>query len=349
MNILAIESSCDESAASVVFANKKRKEIKVKSNIIASQIKLHAKYGGVVPELAAREHVYKLLPTIDKALKEADCTIKDIDLIAVTKGPGLITSLLTGVETARTLAYANNKPVIGINHIEGHLFAPFINNWKNIKFPAIILTVSGGHSNIILMESVNKYRKLGSTRDDASGEAFDKAAKMMSLGYPGGPIISKKAQEFEKSKNKQTLKDFPRPMKYSNDLDFSFSGLKTSLLYRLKKDKKWKKNINQYCYLYQEAIIDVLINKTIKAAKKYKAKSILLSGGVSANIKLRAELTKKAQNKHLQVFISDLQYTTDNAAMIAVACVFNKKIKSNNSLKKLKDSWKVLSVQENLD
>jgi N6-L-threonylcarbamoyladenine synthase len=171
----------------------------------------------------------------------------------------------------------------------------------------------------------------------------------MSLGYPGGPIISKKAQEFEKSKNKQTLKDFPRPMKYSNDLDFSFSGLKTSLLYRLKKDKKWKKNINQYCYLYQEAIIDVLINKTIKAAKKYKAKSILLSGGVSANIKLRAELTKKAQNKHLQVFISDLQYTTDNAAMIAVACVFNKKIKSNNSLKKLKDSWKVLSVQENLD
>jgi N6-L-threonylcarbamoyladenine synthase len=349
MNILAIESSCDESAASVIFANKKRKEIKVKSNIIASQIKIHAKYGGVVPELAAREHVYKLLPTIDSALKEAKCTMKNIDLITVANGPGLITSLLTGVETARTLAYANNKPIIGINHIEGHLFAPFINNWKNIKFPAIILTVSGGHSNIILMQSENKYTKLGSTRDDASGEAFDKGAKMMSLEYPGGPIISKKAQEFAKSKKIPSLKDFPRPMKYSNNFDFSFSGLKTSLLYRLKKDKNWKNKINEYCYLYQEAIIDVLVTKTIKAAKEHNAKSVLLSGGVSANIKLREEFTKKAKVKHLQVFITDLQYTTDNAAMIAVASVFNKKIKDKASLKKLKDSWKVLSVQENLD
>jgi N6-L-threonylcarbamoyladenine synthase len=349
MNILAIESSCDESAASVVFVNKRKKEIKVKSNIISSQIKLHAKYGGVVPELAAREHVYKLLPTIDRALKEASCTIKDIDLIAVTKGPGLVTSLLTGVETARTLAYANNIPIIGINHIEGHLFAPFIDNWKNIKFPAVILTVSGGHSNIVLMQSTSKYRKLGGTRDDASGEAFDKGAKMMSLGYPGGPIISKRAQKFEKSKQKQTLKAFPRPMKYSDNLDFSFSGLKTSLLYRLKKDNDWKKNINEYSYLYQEAIVDVLVSKTIKAATKHQAKSILLSGGVSANIKLREELTKKAQDKHLQVFISALQYTTDNAAMIAAASVFNSKVKNKEALLQLKDSWKVLSVQENLD
>ncbi|MFP4514673.1 MAG: tRNA (adenosine(37)-N6)-threonylcarbamoyltransferase complex transferase subunit TsaD [Parcubacteria group bacterium] len=349
MNILGIESSCDESAASVVFANKKEKEIKVKSNIISSQIELHAKYGGVVPELAAREHVYKLLPTIDQSLKLANCTIKEIDLIAVTIGPGLVTSLLTGTETARTLAYANNIPVLGVNHIQGHLYAPFIDNWKNIKFPAVILTVSGGHSNIILMQSATKYIKLGSTRDDASGEAFDKGAKMMSLGYPGGPIISKKAEEFEKSRKKQSLKDFPRPMKYSDNLDFSFSGLKTSLLYRLKKDKNWKKNINEYAYLYQEAIIDVLITKTIKAAKKHGAKSILLSGGVSANIKLREELTKKAQAKHLQVFISALQYTTDNAAMIATASVFDKKIKDKTSLKRLKDSWKVLSVQENLD
>ncbi|MCF7794962.1 tRNA (adenosine(37)-N6)-threonylcarbamoyltransferase complex transferase subunit TsaD [Patescibacteria group bacterium] len=349
MNILAIESSCDESAASVVFADKKKKEIKVKTNIISSQIKLHAKYGGVVPELAAREHVYKLLPTIDKALKEADCTIKDIDLIAVTKGPGLITSLLTGTETARTLAYSNNIPVLGVNHIEGHLFAPFINNWKKIKFPAVILTVSGGHSDIILMQSTTKYKKLGSTRDDASGEAFDKGAKMMSLGYPGGPIISKKAEEFEKSKKKQSLKDFPRPMKYSDNLDFSFSGLKTSLLYRLKKDKNWKKKINEYCYLYQEAIVDVLVSKTIKAAIKYNTKSVLLSGGVSANIKLREEITKKVEDKHLQVFISDLQYTTDNAAMIAVASIFNEKTKNKISLSRTKDSWKELSVQENLD
>jgi N6-L-threonylcarbamoyladenine synthase len=349
MIILAIESSCDESAASVVFADKKKKEIEIKSNIISSQIKLHAKYGGVVPELAAREHVYKLLPTIDKALKEAKNTIEDIDLIAVTKGPGLVTSLLTGVETAKTLAYANNIPVIGVNHIHGHLYAPFINNWKNIKFPAVILTVSGGHSNIILMQSATKYRKLGSTRDDAAGEAFDKGAKMMSLSYPGGPIISKKAQDFEKSQKKQTLEDFPRPMKYSDNLDFSFSGLKTSLLYKLKKDKNWKKNINEYSYLYQEAIVDVLVSKTIKAAKKYQVKSVLLSGGVSANIKLRQELTKKAQDKHLQVFISDLQYTTDNAAMIGVASIFDKKIKDKISLLKLKDSWKVVSVQENLD
>jgi len=349
MIILGIESSCDESAASVIFADKKKKEIKVKSNIISSQISLHAKYGGVVPELAAREHVYKLIPTIDRALKEANHSIKEVDLIAITKGPGLVTSLLTGVETARTLAYAHNIPIIGINHIEGHLFAPFIDNWKNIKFPAVILTVSGGHSNIILMKSTSEYIKLGSTRDDASGEAFDKGAKMMSLGYPGGPIISKKAQEFEKSNKKITLKPFPRPMKYSDNLDFSFSGLKTSLLYRLKKDKNWKKNIDEYSYLYQEAIIDVLVSKTIKAATKHQVKSILLSGGVSANIKLREDLTKKVHDMHLQVFISALQYTTDNAAMIAAASVFNSKIKNKKALLQLKDSWKVLSVQENLD
>jgi len=349
MNILSIESSCDESAASVVFVNKKNKEIKVKSNIISSQIKLHAKYGGVVPELAAREHVYKLLPTIDKALKEAKSTIEDIDLIAVTKGPGLVTSLLTGLETARSLAYANNIPIIGINHIQGHLFAPFINNWKNIKFPAIILTVSGGHSDIVLMESENKYKTIGKTRDDAAGEAFDKGAKMMGLSYPGGPIISKLAKEYEETKQKNNLEDFPRPMKYSNNLDFSFSGLKTSLLYRLKKDKNWKKNINQYCFLYQEAIIDVLISKTIKAAIKHKAKNILLSGGVSANIKLRKELEIKAQKKNIKVYISEFQYTTDNGAMIAIASVFNKKIKDKKSLKRLKESWKEISVQRNLD
>lgn len=349
MNILAIESSCDESAASVVFANKKKKEIKVKSNLISSQIKLHSKYGGVVPELAAREHVYKLIPTIDQALKKAKTNMEEIDLIAVTTGPGLVTSLLTGVETAKSLAYAKNKALIGINHIHGHLYAPFINNWKNIKFPAVVLTVSGGHSDIILMKSNTNYLKVGKTRDDAAGEAFDKGAKMMSLSYPGGPIISKKAQEFIDKNEKSKLEEFPRPMKYSDNLDFSFSGLKTSLLYRLKKDKNWKKKINEYAYLYQEAIIDVLITKTIKATQKYKAKSVLLSGGVSANIRLREELHKKAQAKYLQVFSSDLQYTTDNAAMIAAAAIFNNKIKDTRSLNKLKNNWKTVSVQENLD
>ncbi len=337
MNILGIETSCDESAASIVNVKKKKKEIKVLSNIISSQINLHKKYGGVVPEVAAREHVFNLLPVIDKSLKKADLNLLEIDLIAVTSGPGLITSLITGVETAKTLSYIFKKPLIGVDHIKGHLYSPFITNWKNIKFPAISLTVSGGHTDLVLMKSEKSYKLIGKTLDDAAGEAYDKGAKMMGLSYPGGPIIGTLAQGFVDLSRKTNLKPFPRPMIYSKNFNFSFSGLKTSLLYKLQKDKNWKKNKKEYCFLYQEAINDILIKKTLKAAQKFSVKSILLSGGVSANKDLRERLKKESQKKALKIFLSDLQYTTDNATMIAMASIFEKeKIKKNN--------WKKLNA-----
>ncbi|NCD00628.1 tRNA (adenosine(37)-N6)-threonylcarbamoyltransferase complex transferase subunit TsaD [bacterium] len=338
MYILGIETSCDESAASIIKINKKEKDIKVLSNTISSQIDIHKKYGGVVPEVAAREHVFNILPTIKKSLKEANLNISDIDLISVTNGPGLITSLITGVETAKTLSYILKKPICGVDHIKGHLYSPFINNWKNIQFPAISLTVSGGHTDLILMESEKKYKIIGKTLDDAAGEAYDKAAKMMNLSYPGGPIIGTLAQGFVDLSLKKTIKPFPRPMIDSKDFNFSFSGLKTSLLYKLQKDKSWKEKKEEYCFFYQEAINDILIKKTLKAAEKYSAKSILLSGGVSANKDLRNKLTKKTSEKNLKLFLSKLQYTTDNATMIAVASIFEKKNK------KKKKNWKKITA-----
>jgi N6-L-threonylcarbamoyladenine synthase len=337
MHILGIESSCDESAASIIAVKKRKKEIKVLSNIISSQINIHKKYGGVVPEIAAREHVFNLLPVIDSSLKTAKLNFSDIDLISVTSGPGLITSLITGVETAKTLSYIFKKPLLGIDHIKGHLYSPFITNWKNIEFPAISLTVSGGHTDLILMKSEKKYTIIGKTLDDAAGEAYDKAAKMMNLSYPGGPIIGTLAQAFVDLSTKSTLQPFPRPMLNSKNFNFSFSGLKTSLLYRLQKDKNWKEKKEEYAYLYQAAINDILIKKAIKATKKYFAKSLLLSGGVSANKDLRNKLSIESNKNHLNLFLSDLQYTTDNATMIAMASVFEK-----NNIKK--NNWKKISA-----
>lgn len=344
MIILGIETSCDESAASVIKVNKKKKLVKVLSNIISSQIKIHQKYGGVVPEVAAREHVFNLLPVINTSLEKAGLSMKEIDKIAVTSGPGLITSLITGVQTAKTLSYAFKKDLRGIDHISGHLYSPFIDNWKNIEFPAISLTVSGGHTNLVLMLSETKITTIGKSLDDAAGEAYDKAAKMMNLSYPGGPIISRLGQSFLDLNTKNKLEKFPRPMLNSPNFNFSFSGLKTSLLYRLQKDKNWKKNIPEYCHLYQEAINEILLKKTLKAAKKFEAKSLLVSGGVSANLQLRQEFTKISIKNNLQLFLSDLQYTTDNATMIAMASVFMKTNENKN-----KNNWKKLKAKTESD
>lgn len=328
MIILGIETSCDETAASLIKFDKKSGRFSVLANIVSSQIDIHKKYGGVIPEIAARAHVGQIIPVIDEALKTIKINYKKIDYIAVTKGPGLITSLLSGVETARTLAFAWHKPVIEINHIEGHIYANFIDNYKKIKFPAVILTVSGGHTNLILMKSNhNNLKIIGETLDDAAGEAYDKAAKMMNLGYPGGPMISKQAKIYANSlKNKPDKSEInlPRPMLNDKSLNFSFSGLKTALLYKLQKDKNWKKKIPEYCYKFQEAVNDVLIKKTIKAAKKYKVKSIMLSGGVSANYDLRTkmEANVKENLENVPFFTPNLKYTTDNAAMIAAAGIF---------------------------
>lgn len=339
MYILGIETSCDETAASIIKANPKTGRFLVLANIISSQISIHQKYGGVVPEVAAREHVLNILPVIDEALLTAKITPKKLDLIAVTKGPGLITSLITGMETVRTLAFAWDKAVVEVNHIAGHIFSNFINPETKINYPALILTVSGGHTNLVLLDKTHKIKIIGETLDDAAGEAYDKGAKMMGLGYPGGPIVSKYAAEYaQKNPNLQTDIILPRPMLNSPNLDFSFSGLKTALLYQLKKDKTWKQRIPEYCLAYQQAIIDVLVGKTIKAAKKTGAKTIMLSGGVSANKELRAQLkTKVAREfKKVNFLVPALEYTTDNAAMIAAAGFFQYLSGKTSKFNKLK-------------
>lgn len=322
MYILGLESSCDESAAAVLKAKGVKTEIL--SNVIASQIDIHAQYGGVIPEIAAREHVLRILPTIDEALKKAKIKANDLGAIAVTQGPGLVSSLLAAIETAKSLALIWEKPIIPVHHIIGHIYASFINTNPLPQFPIIALVVSGGHSNLILMNEHYNFKVIGETRDDAAGEAYDKAAKMMGLSYPGGPVIAKLAQEFRIS-NKKCQIQLPRPMLNSPNFDFSFSGLKTALLYKLQKDKTWKKNMPEYAYAFESAIIDTLIHKSLKAIERYKAKSFILAGGVAANMALRSELTEKIIKKFtkIMVFLPKLAYTTDNAAMIAAAGYYN--------------------------
>lgn len=329
MIILGIETSCDETAASVVrgVGNK----VEVLSNVVSSQIEIHKKYGGVVPEVAAREHVLNILPVVNEALKG----VKKIDAIAVTVGPGLVTSLLVGVETAKTLAYAWGKPAVAINHIEGHIYANFINNQP--KFPALILTVSGGHTMLVLMSGHGKYKVLGETRDDAAGEAFDKAAQLLGLGYPGGPAVAAEAAKL-KVKSRNLIVNLPRPMIESGDFDFSFSGLKTALLYATQRDKNWKKKIPEYAHEFQQAVADVLVHKTIKAALKYNCRNIMLSGGVAANIELRSQLENAVKNKltGAKLLIPEFKYCTDNAAMIATAGYFRAKRKKFTNWQKLR-------------
>lgn len=330
MYILGIESSCDETAASIIKADS-RDKLTLLSNIISSQISIHQKYGGVIPEVAAREHIVNILPVIDEALEQAKIDKSKLDLIAVTKGPGLISSLIIGLETAKTLARAWDKPLISLNHIEGHIYSNFINPVKTTKFPALILTVSGGHTLLVLMSEHGKYKIIGDTLDDAAGEAYDKGAKMLGLGYPGGPIIDQLAGQY---KEKSEL-NFPRPMLNSGNFNFSFSGLKTSLLYKLQKDKNWKKRIPEYCFAYQEAIIDILVKKTLKAAEKYNVKTIMLAGGVSANSSLRQAFKQIIGKKYL-FLVPELKYTTDNAAMIAAAGYFRNKYAKIPTKRKIK-------------
>lgn len=318
MYILGLESSCDESAAAVLEA--KGPKTTILSNIIASQIDIHAQYGGVIPEIAAREHVLHILPTIDQALKQAKIESKTLDAIAVTQGPGLVSSLLAAVETAKSLSIVWKKPIIPVHHIIGHIYASFINTNPLPRFPIIALVVSGGHSNLILMKEHYNFKIVGETRDDAAGEAYDKAAKMMGLSYPGGPIIAQLAQEFRET-HKLCNIDLPRPMLNSPNLDFSFSGLKTALLYKLQKDKDWRKRISEYSYALESAIIETLVHKSLKALNKYSAQSFVLAGGVAANTALREALSTRieADLPKTKIFLPKLAYTTDNAAMIAAA------------------------------
>ncbi|MCX6792416.1 MAG: tRNA (adenosine(37)-N6)-threonylcarbamoyltransferase complex transferase subunit TsaD [Candidatus Falkowbacteria bacterium] len=340
MYILAIETSCDETAASV--AEGSGNKLKIISNVVSSQIKIHQKYGGVVPEVAAREHVINIIPVIDEALKKAGLdrktASKKLSAIGVTIGPGLITSLMIGVETAKSLAYVWRLPLVAVNHIEGHIYSNFIDREKT-KFPTIILTVSGGHTQLVLLKNHLSYKTIGETRDDAAGEAFDKAAQLLGLGYPGGPIISKFAEMFD---GKKTIASLPRPMLDSKNYDFSFSGLKTALLYATQKDKNFKKKIPEYAFEFQEAVVDVLVTKTIRAAKEYKARSVFLAGGVAANIRLREKLAEEVKKIDLEFSMPKMEYTTDNAAMIASAAYF--KFKSKKTV-----PWQKIKVDPNLE
>jgi N6-L-threonylcarbamoyladenine synthase len=343
MVILAIESSCDETAAAVAKGN--GESVSLLSNVVSSQIHIHQKYGGVVPEVAAREHVLNILPVIEEALNKAGIKRKDaakkISAIAVTTGPGLITSLMIGIETAKTLAYAWKLPLISVNHIEGHLYSNFINTKP--KLPAIILTVSGGHTQLVLMKNHLQYKTIGETRDDAAGEAFDKAAKLLGLGYPGGPLVSKQAQNWlAKNKGKQPTISLPRPMIKDQSFDFSFSGLKTALLYAIRDDKNYKKRISEYCFAFEQAVVDVLVTKTIRATKKYKVKSVMLAGGVAANAALREKLSEEVKMLGLDFFMPELEYTTDNAAMIAAAGYYKLKAKKTTA-------WHKIKVNPNLE
>ena len=307
--ILGIESSCDETSASICIDGE------IKANIIAGQA-VHAKYGGVVPELASRAHQQNIIPTVDQAIAEAKIHKNEIDAVAFTRGPGLLGSLLVGTSFSKSFALAMNIPLIEVNHMQAHILAHFIEDPKP-NFPFLCLTVSGGHTQIVLVKDYFEMELLGETLDDAAGEAFDKTAKILDLPYPGGPLIDKHAQ----NGNPEAFK-LPEPQ--IPDLNFSFSGLKTAILYlvqgELKKDPRFlEERMDDLCASVQRRIVSILLNKLKKAAKETGVKEIAIAGGVSANSGLRKGLLEMGEKYGWKVFIPKFEYCTDNAAMIAIA------------------------------
>lgn len=347
MIILGIETSCDETAIAVLEVNGPE-DIKVRANVVSSQIKLHAEFGGVVPNLAAREHVKNIGHVFETVLKTAGIKDfeKEIDLITVTHGPGLGPALLVGIAFAKTIAMTHNKPLVGVDHMRGHIYS----NWLkpagefsilNFKFPILNLIVSGGHTELVLMNDYEDFKLIGETMDDAVGEAFDKVARLLGLGYPGGPAISKIAEQGDLNRF-----PLPRPMLHSKNFNFSFSGLKTAVLYLLRDLKE--KNIviddqtkADIAASFQESAVDVLIQKTIQAARENGASSILLSGGVSANTLLRTSLRTATEKEGLFFSCPPLAYTGDNATMIALAGYFAHE-------KNKKSDWRTVDMRPNL-
>ena len=316
MNILAIESSCDETAAAVVQDGRK-----VLSNIISSQIEIHKLYGGVVPEIASRKHIEKVIQVVDEALKEASLTMDEIDAVAVTYGPGLVGALLVGVSAATSIAFAHNKPLIGVHHIEGHISANYIEN-EELEPPFLCLVVSGGHTNLVIVKDYGEYEVLGKTRDDAAGEAFDKVARAIGLGYPGGPKIQKISEEG----NKDAIA-FPRAKVADNPFDFSFSGLKSSVLNYINSCEMKGEEINKadIAASFQEAVVDVLVSHTIEGAKQLGFKKIAMAGGVASNIVLREEMKEACERRGFKFYHPSPILCTDNAAMIGAAAYYDYK------------------------
>ena len=308
--ILAIETSCDETAAAVVKNGRE-----VLSNTIYSQIKLHTVFGGVVPEIASRKHIEKINPVIETALADAGVTLSDITALAVTYGPGLVGALLVGVAEAKAIAYAAGKPLVGVHHIEGHINANYIEH-KELEPPFLCLVASGGHSHLVLVEDYGQYKIIGRTRDDAAGEAFDKVARAIGLGYPGGPKIDRLAREGDKN-----AISFPRARIVDAPDDFSFSGLKSAVLNYLNHCEMKNIPVNRadVAASFQQAVIDVLTDHTIAAAKRIGIDRIAIAGGVAANSSLRKQMKKAAADNNMTFYHPSPVYCTDNAAMIGVA------------------------------
>lgn len=313
IKILAIESSCDETAASVVVNGRE-----VLSNIIASQIDIHAKFGGVVPEVASRKHIEVISAVVQEALDKANVTLEDIDAVGVTYGPGLVGALLVGMQYAKSLAYSMEKPLIGVNHIEGHICANFIEH-KDLKPPFVCLVVSGGHTFIVHMKDFGDFEVIGQTRDDAAGEAYDKVARAIGLGYPGGPKIDKLSKEG----NAEAIK-FPRANFHDDTLDFSFSGLKSAVLNYLNKMEMTGQEINRadVAASFQKALVDVLVDNVIKTCSMKKVDKIAIAGGVASNSALRHALISAGEKNGINVLFPSPILCTDNAAMIGSAAYF---------------------------
>ena len=331
MLILGIETSCDETAAAVVADG-----VKVRSNIISSQHAIHAPYGGVVPELACRSHVENARPVIEAALNQAQVALHDIDVIAVTQGPGLVGALLVGVALAKALAYGLGKPLVAVHHLEGHISSVYL-EYPSIPSPYIALVASGGHSDLYYCPQRGHYAVLGRTRDDAAGECFDKVAKMLHLGYPGGPIVDRLAQQGE-----PTAIHFPRAMLDQETLDFSFSGVKTAVrthalhmtdtqgmsffhddtFWPLPASPAWEKQRNDILASFQQAVVDVLVAKTLRAVTQSEARAIVVVGGVACNSALRQAMRLAGENRGIPVFFPSPTLCTDNAAMIACAAAY---------------------------
>lgn len=309
MRVLGIETSCDETSASVVEDG-----VSILSNVIASQIDIHAKFGGVVPEVASRRHVELILPTVHEALDEAGCTLADIDLIGAINRPGLIGALIVGAATAKTIAYGANLPLVAVHHLEAHIYANFLTD-AEIRFPLICLIVSGGHSDIILMSGHGQYQILARTRDDAAGEAFDKCARAMGLGYPGGPLIDKLSREGDPHKIA-----FPRA-RVGDTLDFSFSGLKTAVI-RYAQSTGDDVRVADIAASFQQAVVDVLVDHTFKAVEQTGVGQVLLAGGVAANSSLQATFRARGAELDVSVGMPPPILCTDNGAMAASAAYF---------------------------
>lgn len=312
--VMGIETSCDETGVSIVENGRK-----ILSNTILSQIKTHQKYGGVVPEIASREHLEAINYVIKQSLDEANKTFEDIDLIAVTKGPGLVGALLVGISSAKAISLALNKDLIGVNHMEGHICANYL-EFPDLEPPFISLVVSGGHTYLVDVKTYTDYEVVGQTRDDAAGESFDKVSRSLGFGYPGGPAIQKAAEKGDKN-----AIEFPRVIINNDTYDFSFSGLKTAVLNYLNTQKMANIEINPYdvAASFQAAVIDVLVEKTIKLTLERGRDKVVLSGGVAANKPLRDQMLKNLKDKNINLYYPSLDLCTDNAAMIASAGYFN--------------------------